>query len=101
MMPILSIVDSVNDFLDVSGLGDPFSKAFLVIALMVTFSIMLQKSDAPYAAVILVNTLVLILGVVFGLIPIWILLIIFFSVIAYILLVLFDISPGSIGKRDR
>ena len=97
----MTIVEHIQEYLTNAGLGDPFSQAFLVVALMVLFSIMLFKADAPSAVFILVNSFVFILGIVLDFIPMWILLLVFMIVFAYIVMILFDFSPDARGKKGK
>lgn len=95
------ITENVNNYLSDVGIDDAFAQVFLVVGIMVTLTIFMHIVNAPYAVVILVNTLIFIMAIVFGMLPMWILLLVFMIVFAYILLVMFDISPGSIGRKER
>ena len=93
-MLIMSFYESFNSYLERSGLGDPFSQAFIVVTLLFIVTIGAKKMQAPNIGVIILNVLIVIFATVMGMIPLWIIVGIVSLAVIYGIIILTDIPLG-------
>lgn len=91
---ILTVLDSINNFLEMARLDDEFSRAFIIVIIMIAASIVAYKAGANSVTIIVLNTILILLGTVIGFIPMWVVLAIIMVITLYAIMIITDIPMG-------
>lgn len=96
---ILLVSDIFSNYLEMINMNDMFSKLFIFFVMIVILNLILSKIRTSTVMMIVMNSFYLILTTTIGLVPIWVIIAVVMSVLAYAIMVIMDIPLR--GGVDR
>ena len=97
-MIILSLQDTINNWFTSIGMDGAFGTTFIVVSIMIAFTLIALLYNAPLPIVILLNVILLIIATLLAIIPAWVVVGVLMILMILSYIVITDIPVG--GKKE-